>query len=82
MKSLNLAVIVSSAVLLLSGVAQAGDAYEKNQNNLNFISKRPHQPLPDSQEIEYPMAIVILFGLGAATLVNLFILPLLFSGKR
>ena len=34
------------------------------------------------QEIEYPMAIVILFGLGAATLVNLFILPLLFSGKR
>ncbi len=47
MKSLNLAVIVSSAILLLSGVAQAGDAYEKNQNNLNFISKRPHQPLPD-----------------------------------
>ncbi len=34
------------------------------------------------QEIEYPMAIVILFGLGAATLVNLFILPLLFSRKR
>jgi len=34
------------------------------------------------QEIEYPMAIVILFGLGAATLVNLFILPLLFAGKR
>ena len=34
------------------------------------------------QEIEYPMAIVILFGLGAATIVNLFILPLLFSGKR
>ncbi len=33
------------------------------------------------QEIEYPMAIVILFGLGAATLVNLFILPLLFSAK-
>jgi len=29
------------------------------------------------QEIEYPMAIVILFGLGAATLVNLFVLPLL-----
>jgi Cu/Ag efflux pump CusA len=34
------------------------------------------------QEIEYPMAIVILFGLGAATIVNLFILPLLFQGKK
>ncbi len=31
------------------------------------------------QEIEYPMAIVILFGLGSATIVNLFLLPLLFS---
>ena len=34
------------------------------------------------QEIEYPMAIVILFGLGAATIVNLFILPLLFNSTR
>ena len=32
------------------------------------------------QEIEYPMAIVILFGLAAASLVNLFLLPLLFGG--
>lgn len=32
------------------------------------------------QEIEYPMAIVILFGLGAATIMNLFVLPLLFDG--
>ena len=32
------------------------------------------------QEIEYPMAIVILFGLGAATIINLFVLPLLFDG--
>ncbi len=31
------------------------------------------------QEIEYPMAIVILFGLAAATIVNLFALPLLFE---
>jgi len=31
------------------------------------------------QEIEYPMAIVILFGLGAASLINLFLLPLLFG---
>ena len=34
------------------------------------------------QEIEYPMAIVILCGLAAATIVNLFILPLLFGGKH
>ena len=31
------------------------------------------------QEIEYPMAIVILCGLGAATMINLFVLPLLFD---
>lgn len=31
------------------------------------------------QEIEYPMAIVILCGLAAATLVNLFALPLLYE---
>ncbi len=31
------------------------------------------------QEIEYPMAIVILFGLATATLVNLFLLPLLLA---
>ncbi len=31
------------------------------------------------QEIEYPMAIVILCGLGAATIINLFVLPLLFD---
>jgi CzcA family heavy metal efflux pump len=30
------------------------------------------------QEIEYPMAIVILFGLASATIVNLFLLPVLF----
>jgi len=34
------------------------------------------------QEIEYPMAIVILCGLAAATIVNLFILPLLFTGQK
>ncbi len=31
------------------------------------------------QEIEYPMALVILFGIVTATIVNLFILPLAFS---
>ncbi len=31
------------------------------------------------QEIEYPMAIVILCGLASATLINLFLLPLLFG---
>ncbi len=34
------------------------------------------------QEIEYPMAIVILFGLVAATVVNLFLLPLLLATNR
>ncbi|WP_020166428.1 MULTISPECIES: hypothetical protein [Methylotenera] len=47
MKSLNLAVIVSSAVLMLSGVAYAEDTY-KNSHHQN-LSKRPYsQPLPDS----------------------------------
>lgn len=31
------------------------------------------------QEIEYPMALVILFGLAGATLVNLLVLPVLYS---
>ncbi len=32
------------------------------------------------QEIEYPMALVILFGLVGATLVNLLVLPVLYKG--
>lgn len=45
MKSLNLAVIVSTAVLMVSGVASADTRDVHNQN----FSKRPyHQPLPDS----------------------------------
>jgi hypothetical protein len=48
MKSLNLAVIVSAVALMVSGLASAGDAYNKNVHNQNF-SKRPYaQPLPDS----------------------------------
>lgn len=48
MKNLNLVVIVSTAVLMLSGVASAGDTYTKNTHKQN-LSKRPyHQPLPDS----------------------------------
>ena len=47
MKSLNLAVIVSTVALMLSGAASAEDTY-KNVHNQN-LSKRPyHQPLPDS----------------------------------
>lgn len=47
MKNLNLAVLVSSAVFMLSGVASAEDTY-KNQHHQN-LSKRPYsQPLPDS----------------------------------
>ncbi|PPC87221.1 MAG: hypothetical protein CTY37_04060 [Methylotenera sp.] len=48
MKSLNLAVLVSTAVLMVSGAAIAEDTYNKNSHHQNF-SKRPyHQPLPDS----------------------------------
>lgn len=48
MNSLNLAVIVSTAVLLVAGSASAGDAYTNNAHQQN-LSKRPYaQPLPDS----------------------------------
>ena len=48
MKSLNLAVIVSTAALLVSGAAFAEDTYKKNAHNQNFMSKRPYaQPLAD-----------------------------------
>jgi hypothetical protein len=48
MKSLNLAVIVSSAVLLVSGAVQAKDVNTMNVHNQN-LSKRPyHQPVADS----------------------------------
>lgn len=48
MKSLNLAVIVSSAMLLVSGAVMADSTYTKNVHSQNF-SKRPyHQPLPES----------------------------------
>jgi len=49
MKSVNLAVIVSAAAMLLSGLAQAEDAYQKSVRNQNLVSKRPYaQPLPES----------------------------------
>ncbi|MES2546767.1 MAG: hypothetical protein V4575_03605 [Pseudomonadota bacterium] len=49
MKSLNLAVIVSSAVLMVSGAVHAADTYKNNAHNQNFMSKRPYaQTLPDS----------------------------------
>lgn len=49
MKSLNLAVIISTAALMLAGVANAADTYTKNVHNQNNLSKRPYsQPLPDS----------------------------------
>ena len=49
MNSLKLAVIISTAALLVSGAAFAEDTYKKNAHNQNFMSKRPYsQPLPDS----------------------------------
>ncbi|HEY0562537.1 MAG TPA: hypothetical protein VGD04_04360 [Methylophilus sp.] len=48
MNSLNLAVIVSAAALLVSGLASAADAHNPNMHNQNF-AKRPYaQPLPES----------------------------------
>lgn len=44
MKTLNLVVIVSAAILLASGLAHATD--KDNVNNQN-LSKRPYQQLPD-----------------------------------
>jgi len=47
MKSLNLAVIVSTAALILAGAANAEETYK--QSHHQNLSKRPYsQPLPDS----------------------------------
>jgi len=43
MKTLNIAAIVTSAVLLAAGAAHAEDTFKKNAFNHNFISKRPYQ---------------------------------------
>lgn len=48
MKSLNLAVLVSTAVLMVSGAAVAEDTYNKNSHHQNFSKRTYHQPLPDS----------------------------------
>ena len=44
MKTLKLAVIVSTAILLASGLAQANERGDVNNQNL---SKRPYQQSPD-----------------------------------
>ena len=55
MRVLNLVVVVSSAVLLLSGVAYADSGLKHNIHNVHnvhnvhnqsFISKRPYQQVP------------------------------------
>jgi hypothetical protein len=46
MKSLNLALIVSSATLLASTLVQAEVSHQQSAHQQNFISKRPyHQPV-------------------------------------
>lgn len=47
MKSLNLSVIVSTAVLLFSGTVNAEETSLKNVHQ-NFAKRPYHQPLPDS----------------------------------
>lgn len=48
MKSTNLAVIVSSVMLLVSGYALAESAYNKNFSSQN-LSKRPYQAAPQDK---------------------------------
>ena len=49
MKVLNLVVVITSAVLLVSGVAQAQENNKHNPHNQNFISKRPyHEPVTNN----------------------------------
>ncbi|MDP3087923.1 MAG: hypothetical protein Q8M99_07085 [Methylotenera sp.] len=43
MRTLNIAAIFSTAVLLAAGAAHAEDAFKKNDYNHNFMSKRPYQ---------------------------------------
>jgi hypothetical protein len=43
MKTLNIAAIISTAVLLGAGAADAADAFQKNAFNHHFIAKRPYQ---------------------------------------
>ncbi len=48
MNSLKLAMVVSSVVLMTSGLAQA-DQYKEKMHNQNFMAKRPYQQvLPES----------------------------------
>lgn len=49
MKSLNLSVIITSAILLASGLAHAKGQDHHNAHNQNFISKRPyHEPVTNN----------------------------------
>lgn len=43
MKTLNLAAVVSSVLLLVAGAAHAEGAYKTNGYNHNFMAKRPYQ---------------------------------------
>lgn len=49
MKASKFAVVLSSAVLLASGLAQAESAFDNNAHQNQFVAKRAyHQPLADS----------------------------------
>ncbi len=48
MKKLNLAVIVSVVALMVSGLANAEDAYRKNVHNQNLSKRAYAQPLPEA----------------------------------
>lgn len=48
MKSINLAMIVTSVMFLVSGMAVADGGFNKNLNNQNF-SKRPYHAAPQDK---------------------------------
>jgi hypothetical protein len=43
MKTLNMAAIISTGILLAAGSANAEEAFNKNAFNHHFIAKRPYQ---------------------------------------
>lgn len=50
MKVFNLVAVVSSAVLLMSGIAHAQSDFKNNAHNQNFMSKRPYQQVLEKSD--------------------------------
>jgi hypothetical protein len=48
MKTMNLAVVSAAVAFMVSGLANAEDAYKKNGHNQNLAKRAYAQPLPES----------------------------------